>query len=206
MPALLLDEKIVVIARALAQARVPHAFGGALALAYYATPRGTHDIDLNVFLATREAGRVLKLLSGLGVSAASDAERSALERDGQLRLHWGHTPLDLFFSYDPLHERCLERKRRVPFGEGAEIDVLAPEDLLIFKVIFDRPKDWQDIREMLFGLGSELDAADVLDWLDRILPADDPRLPRFRRILRDPLADSVGWSASAGSRKDPARS
>ena len=45
---MLLDEKIVAIGRALEAADIPHAFGGAQALAYYATPRATHDIDLNV--------------------------------------------------------------------------------------------------------------------------------------------------------------
>jgi hypothetical protein len=43
-----LPEKILAIERALTD--VPHAFGGALALAYHAEPRATIDIDLNVFL------------------------------------------------------------------------------------------------------------------------------------------------------------
>src|SRR5262249_14713784 len=46
--ALSLPERILAIDRALVA--VPHAFGGALALAYYAEPRATVDIDLNVFL------------------------------------------------------------------------------------------------------------------------------------------------------------
>jgi hypothetical protein len=55
--ALLLDEKILAVGDALSRAGIPHAFGGALALAYYATPRATIDIDLNVFLPTTEAER-----------------------------------------------------------------------------------------------------------------------------------------------------
>ena len=55
MNPVLLDEKILAVERALARADVPHAFGGALALAYYATPRATVDIDLNVFVPADEA-------------------------------------------------------------------------------------------------------------------------------------------------------
>ena len=36
--------------RSSATAKIPHAIGGALALAYYAEPRATIDIDLNVFV------------------------------------------------------------------------------------------------------------------------------------------------------------
>ena len=43
-----LAERVVALDAALAD--VPHAFGGALALAYYAEPRATIDIDLNVFV------------------------------------------------------------------------------------------------------------------------------------------------------------
>ena len=37
-------------------------FGGALALAYYAEPRGTLDVDVNVFVPLDRTGPVLALL------------------------------------------------------------------------------------------------------------------------------------------------
>ena len=56
---MLLDEKVALLARALVEKRVPHAFGGAIALAYYATPRGTRGVDVNVFLPASAFERVL---------------------------------------------------------------------------------------------------------------------------------------------------
>ena len=44
---MLLDEKLIAIQRAFVDAGIPHAFGGANALAYYATPRATAGIDIN---------------------------------------------------------------------------------------------------------------------------------------------------------------
>ena len=185
---MLLDEKVIEIGRALTAARVPHAFGGAIALAYYATPRGTHDIDVNVFVPASRATGVLELLAGLGAESVNAEQLSRLEQQGQLRIRWGHTPLDLFFSYDPFHDECLRNKRHVPFGSDAEIDVLGPEDLLVFKVLFDRPKDWSDVAEMIYALGAQLDVGYASDWLRRILAPDDPRLARFVELLRSPLA------------------
>jgi hypothetical protein len=184
MPALL-DEKILAISGAFDAAQIPHAFGGALALAYWATPRATLDIDVNVFAASSESERVLGVLTGLGVAAPSAAERRALTERGQLRCRWEHVPIDLFFAYDPLHARCRERAPRVPFGAGASIPILSAEDLAIFKVLFDRAKDWRDLTELLFALGPDFDAEYALDWLRRILEPGDARLARFEGMLRD---------------------
>jgi hypothetical protein len=181
--ALLLDEKILALEQALTRAEVPHAFGGALALAYYATPRATIDIDLNVFLPTAEAERVLAALTPLGVASPSPEMRSELAERGQARLFWEHTPIDLFFAYDPLHDRCMERTRRAPFGDGETIPVLSAEDLAIFKTIFDRAKDWRDLRELFFALAGDFDDEYALGWLRRILAADDQRLLRFQALL-----------------------
>jgi len=182
----LLDEKVIQLSKALEAAGLPHAFGGALALAYYGTPRGTHDIDVNFFVPADQAGSALALLEALGVDPANEEQRERIERDGQVRLHWQHTPLDLFFSYDSLHDACMERRRRVPFGEDAEIFILSAEDLLIFKCIFDRPKDWNDMAEMLYAMGDDLDTRYTTGWLERILNDDDHRLARYRALLDAP--------------------
>lgn len=179
----LLDEKILAIQGAFDASSIPHAFGGALALAYYATPRGTEDIDVNVFVGTERAAAVLEALDRLGVATGDPTDLSKLREHGQVRLHWDRTPVDLFFAYDPLHEACVGRRKRVPFGGDDRIFILSAEDLVIFKVLFDRPKDWTDIGEMLFALGGEFDAEYTLDWLRRILSADDQRLRRFEEDL-----------------------
>jgi hypothetical protein len=177
-----LDEKIVAIGAALEAAKIPHAFGGAQALAYYGTPRATHDIDLNVFVAASGADRVLQVLGQLGVATAGEALRAAIERDGQARLFWDRTPIDLFFSYDPLHDSSMERRRRVDFG-GDEIHVLSAEDLMVYKIVFDREKDWRDLAEVVFAASGELDLGYVRSWLGRIVAESDPRLARFERLV-----------------------
>jgi hypothetical protein len=80
----------------------------------------------------------------------------------------------------------MERTRTVPFGEGDALPILSAEDLAVFKVIFDRPKDWTDIDEVLYAQGRDFDTAYALDWLGRILDEDDLRLQRFRQALSGP--------------------
>src|SRR4051812_8715406 len=141
-----LSAKVVAIDAALGEAAIRHAFGGALALAYYAEPRATIDVDVNVFAGPDRHHRVAEALAPLGADPGTD--EAALARDGQCRIWWGRTPIDLFYAYDELHDEMARQARRVPFGDD-EIPVLGPEHLLVCKAVFDRPKDWIDIEQML---------------------------------------------------------
>lgn len=181
MTDLLLDSKVMGIARALGRAGIPYAFGGPIALAYYAAPRGTEDIDVNVFLRAEEAGPCLEELERLGIA------RPAVDRempDRQAVLSWEHTPIHVFFSYDPFHESCKARVRQVPFAGGG-IRILSAEDITIFKVIYDRPKDRAEVREVLLCMGERIDVEYTIGWLERILGSEDPRVTRFREATAE---------------------
>lgn len=174
-----LPEKIVAIHRQLTLAKTPHAFGGALALAYYAEPRATIDIDLNLFVAPTLYPTVERELAKLGVGDGATPEM--VERDGQCRLRWGDTPVDLFFAYDAFHHEMSRATRSEPFG-NTRIPILAPEHLLVCKAIFNRPKDWLDIEQMLVCV-EDLDMDAIHAWLERIVGEDDPRRERFDRLV-----------------------
>lgn len=173
-----LPEKVVAIHERLSAARVPHAIGGALALAYYAEPRATVDVDINVFVSTERWPEVRDALAPLGIDV--DLEVDALERNGQARLWWDRNPVDLFFSYDPFHDEMKRRARRVPFA-GTTIPILAPEHLAVCKAMFDRTKDWLDIEQILVAT-SPLDLAEIESWLGRMTGEDDPRMQKLREI------------------------
>jgi hypothetical protein len=174
-----LPDKVLALHHGLSAAKVAHAFGGALALAYYAEPRATIDIDLNVFVAPTAHATIAQALTPLGV-AAIDAV--VAERDGQCRSWWGRTPIDLFFAYDELHEAMRRQARLVPFGEE-RIPVLSPEHLVLCKSIFDRPKDWLDIEQVLLSI-QDLDTQEIGKELDRLLGPDDHRSQRFDAAVR----------------------
>ena len=177
-----LDEKMVAIERAFETADIAHAFGGANALAYYATPRATVDIDVNIFAPASRAGEVLASLGALGATVDAPELMQAIERDGQARVFWGRTPIDLFFSYDPLHQSSMERRRRVDFGAD-RLHILSAEDLLVYKAVFNREIDWRDIAEMIFAANDPLDYGYVREWLARILEDDAPQHERLERLI-----------------------
>lgn len=179
---MLLDEQIVAIEAAFVAAEIPHAFGGAQALAYYGTIRATHDIDVNVFVPAVEAEAVFETLSTLGASTRNPGLRHLVARDEQVRVFWDRTPIDLFFAYDALHESSRERRRRVDFY-GDTIHILSAEDLITYKATFDREKDWQDIASILFACDTPLDIDYVRGWLERIDGPEGQRLSRLETLV-----------------------
>jgi len=178
-----LPEKVIAIHESLADNKFPHALGGALALAYYADPRATIDIDINVFVPTERWRDVVEALTEIGVSA-DRLDPSTLERDGQCRLWWGDNAVDLFFAYDPIHDEMRGESRRVPFGE-VTIPILSPEHLAVCKAMFDRQKDWIDIEQMLIA-GDDLDLDTIEKWLVRMVGDSDHRVKRLRALRTAP--------------------
>jgi len=173
-----LPEKVTLIHHALDGAKIPHAIGGALALAYYAEPRATIDVDINVFVPTERWPEICEALAPLGIDVEVEVED--LNRDGQVRLWWDRNPVDLFFSYDPFHDAMQRGARKVPFNQET-IPILSPEHLAVCKAMFDRPKDWLDIEQILVAT-DPLDLAEIEDWLERMVGADNPRIEKLNEV------------------------
>jgi hypothetical protein len=160
---------------------IPHAFGGAIALAYYAEPRATIDIDLNLFVGADGYDDVAAHLVVLGIAAEDPMIGEHVRRDGQVRVFWDETPLDLFFAYDRFHDAAGAARQEVPFAD-ATIPILSASHLIVCKVVFNRPKDWVDIDAMLAS-DAPFDAAEVLRWVGRIAGDTDPRYERVAALL-----------------------
>lgn len=174
-----LPEKIVVLHRAFADADLDHAFGGALALAWCTErARGTIDIDVNVFVTPDDASKVVSALPP-DVRVEPD-DLVALDRDGQVRLWWDETPIDVFLNTTEFHDGVAARCRVEQFAD-TEVPFLGCSDLAVFKAFFNRTKDWADLEEML-ALDS-VDVDRVLGTLVRYLGGADPRIERLRSLL-----------------------
>lgn len=175
-----LPERLIALHKALGRRRLPHAFGGAIALAYWTRdPRGTNDIDVNVFVPATDCGPALAALPKAIAQPAGTAETIASE--GQVRLWWDETPVDLFFDYEPVHADAARHRQTVPFA-GTQIPVLGPIELAVFKAVYDRTRDWADIEAMIAAGTLDLDAFRAA--LQTMLADDDERFARLDEAVR----------------------
>ncbi len=173
-----LVKKIIVLHQALQEAELPHAFGGALALAWCTQrARGTIDIDVNVLVPDKDYQLAIDALpSGVKITKK---DLQLLKRQGQVRLWWEKTPIDLFLNSTDFHEEMNNRVRWETFS-GEEVPFLSCYDLAVFKAFFNRTKDWADLEEM-YSAGT-LDIERVQVALAKYLGHDDMRIAELRKL------------------------
>ncbi len=173
-----LPEKILKTHEALSAAELHHAFGGALALAWCTgRARGTIDIDINVFVSAERFEDVFTALPD-GVIVEEKA-RDIIKRDGQVRLWWEQTPVDLFLNTTGFHVQAAQRVRREVFM-GRELPFLSCYDLAVFKAFFNRTKDWADLEAMRDA--GTLDCNAVTAQLIGMLGTDDERIEKLQAL------------------------
>lgn len=173
-----LVEKLFAVHDALEAASLPHAFGGAISLAYCVEePRGTRDLDVNIFCDASDAAAVLAALPE-GVRVGQN-DVQAVERDAQTRLFWDGVPIDVFLNNLPLHEEVAGAVVWVPL-EGRDIPVIDCASLVLFKALFKRTKDWADIEAVAEAAPQEVEAAAAT--LGQLVGTDDPAYIRLMAV------------------------
>jgi hypothetical protein len=181
-------EAALAVAARFEECHIPYAIGGAIAYGFYAEPRGTVDLDFNVFLPASDARAAMECLVESGLESDVEVEAEVAVRQDQVRLRFRGLYLDLFFDFSLFHESVKKRVRQGPLG-GREVPVLSAEDLVIFKVLFNRPKDWVDIRQVLLTQGAAIDAGYVGRWLRELLGEEDPAVAQFDRYYAEARRD-----------------
>jgi len=174
-----LVEKLFAIHDSLTEASIAHAFGGAIALAYCTEePRGTRDLDVNIFIDAAKARPTLAHMPP-GVKVGEE-DIARVERDGQARLDWDGTPVDVFLNNLPLHRAVAAAVLWVPLA-GRRVPVLDCASLAIFKAFFGRTKDWADLEAIAATTPTDIGAAATT--ISQLVGPDDPAVKRLESLV-----------------------
>ncbi len=140
--------ELMVLTRALDEARLEYALCGALALAVYGSPRATRDIDLLVSRDQIDAVRALARTLGYTFDALPMHLQGGITLLRQTRLI-GVQPLmlDLLLLPDGL-TAVFDGRIRLPV-EGGTLQVVTREGLIVLKTTAGRPQDLVDIQRLM---------------------------------------------------------
>ena len=162
--ATLLDDAIAI----LNEAGVPWAVMGGCARNAYAEPRATKDVDFVLEADPAGFAALEVALQRAGFHRASAVSEPgepvpdlALYRDAAGRR------IDVLFAHTAFERSALQRRRsQTPDGQSAT-HVVSPEDLIVYKLIADRPQDRADIVAVIEAQrirGAVLDWAYIEHW------------------------------------------
>jgi hypothetical protein len=160
---------------------------GAQAVVVWGRPRLTADVDVTVEVGE---GDVAGLVAALEMAGFDLRIRSGVDEFvARTRvLPFAHRAsgilLDVVLAGPGLEERFLEKARPVEIGPHT-IPVIAPEHLVVAKILAGRPKDIDDVRGVLATRQGELDLGEIralLGLLEEALGQSD-LLPLFEEEL-----------------------
>ena len=181
-----LFESLMALQDRLRQAGIPSAVIGGVAVGVWGEPRVTRDVDVKVMLTRKDAPRLLEILTPDYEPLITDPLQ-ALIRTGILFVHDRlDTRLDLLLSDTPFDAETIRRARPVELEPGSVAHVCSPEDLIIYKLISTRLRDYEDAASVVRRQGDALDDAYVLGWLRQFEQAldDSTLVEEYQRIRR----------------------
>ncbi|MFH1277875.1 MAG: nucleotidyl transferase AbiEii/AbiGii toxin family protein [Candidatus Eisenbacteria bacterium] len=155
-------EFLKIIGTRLAGADIPYMLTGSLAMATYAEPRMTRDIDIVIEYRPSDANRIARLFEDISYVDPAMIEEAA-RHEGMFNIvHSAWIIKADFISRRSGEYRELEFSRRRTIDvEGVAISVVSPEDLVISKLDWARPSSselqMRDVRAIVA-------AVDDLDW------------------------------------------
>lgn len=172
------------IADAMGRAGHSYAIGGALALAVAGVPRGTIDVDLNVFVEEADVAAVARTLVGLGIALEVDAAVARAGRDGMFMGNWDGMRIDVFVPSIPFSREAERTRIQITGRDGWTGWFLSPESVAVFKLLFFRGKDLVDLERLIAVRGDALDHGYVRRWLVEMMGESDERVVRWDELVR----------------------
>jgi hypothetical protein len=172
------------LAAALEERAQEYALGGAIALGYWAAPRGTVDVDLTLFLPPERPSECIWILQDIGCELVTSQALASLREDGFCQVTFRNLRVDVFLPTLPFYETARKRRREVVLGTQ-RIMIWDAETLAVFKMMFFRRKDVADVEQMLRAGGKDFDRPWVRSQIENIYGSRDPRLAEWDELSRE---------------------
>lgn len=170
------------IADALERSGHAYAIGGALALGVAGVPRGTRDVDVNLFVDADQLPDAIEVLQSLGIEIQPEPALARAERDGMFVGMWDGMRVDVFVPSIPFSHEAGETAVTIEV-DGWKGRFLSPEAIAVFKLLFFRIKDRGDLERLVAVRGEALDHAYVRRWMVDMMGEADERVRAWDDIV-----------------------
>jgi len=166
---------------------VPWMIIGGVAVIAHGVPRYTADVDATVSMPGESLERVFEILGRRRIGPRID-DALAFARERQVVL-LRHEPsgvdLDVSLAWLPFEVEAIRRSESRDYA-GVTIRIPRPDDLVIYKLVAARPRDYEDVERLLLLHGPSLDlrhiTATVREFADAL--EDAGRIDALERLLK----------------------
>ena len=174
-----LERAVGSLARFLEERRVPYMVIGGIANLVWGEPRATLDVDASVLVEEpawpkliEELRKIFRIIPKHPLAFLQDTHVLPIETAEGIRI-------DLLWARLPYEHKAIARATMEDVA-NQRVRICRPEDLIIHKIISERPKDREDVRAIVRHQGSRLDRRYLNQEIGRLAKAlDQPELLVF---------------------------
>ncbi len=169
-----LERSLRQITSFLVKERIPYMVIGGIANMLWGKTRLTQDVDITILCQEEEIPKFLEKLANIFQLLPADPF-SFVQQTRVLPVFTNEgVRVDLIFARLPYEEIAIQRAKTVKFGKQM-VRVCTAEDLIIHKIISERPHDLEDVEWIINRQSGRLDR----DYLD-------PVVQNLSRLLERP--------------------
>lgn len=151
---------------------VPLMFMGGIAISVWAEPRATYDIDGIIDADITDMNKWLDEFLKEGFSYDKNTPIKLIQNLPFITLVYlleeGYEIyVDLFLAKTTYAKEALKRKEELKI-RGVTIPIIAPEDLVLYKLLAGRNRDIEDVRQILLAQKDKLDMKYMKKWASKL--------------------------------------
>lgn len=154
---------------------IRYALLGGLATILRGRPRFTQDIDILIDVPQIALPGLLDDLADRGFSLDRDTVIRQFVQEHMTAFRYGVVRIDWLKPVLPLYVHALAAATSLPWTGGRTLRVLAPEGLIITKLVAFRPQDQEDIRTLLAANRNEIDMDLIRHEWSAVSHGEEPR-------------------------------
>lgn len=166
------EEAVLAVIDALESTGVPYMLVGSFSSNYYGVARSTQDADFVIQLGSES---ILSIGARLEAEFRLDPQMEFETVTGTTRhtleARKGAFKVELFHLAGDSHDQERFRRRRRVTILGREVSLPTPEDVIVTKLRWSRhgqrPKDIDDVRNVIAVQGDRIDWDDVHSWCEQ---------------------------------------
>lgn len=140
----------------LVREKIEYMLIGGMASDIWGRPRKTLDIDIVIHLSPEDYVNFLSKSAKHKFVFNYHNAIKQLQNMGMCRLSYGNYHADFIMGYSDFEESIFKRKRKVKIF-GRSVFVASPEDIILYKLLANRPIDQADITNIILTQGNKLD-------------------------------------------------
>jgi hypothetical protein len=151
--------------------QLPYAIMGGIAVRAHGLPRPTFDVDFVLAVPRDRLADVFTSIEHLGYTVPDQYRGGWIDSVGgmplfkvRLYLEGRGIDADIFLVENDFQREVMTRRFRADV-EGRPLQLITPEDLILFKLLAGRPRDILDVKDIFFMQG-QLDEPYMRRWAE----------------------------------------